>query len=208
MKFFKGIKTFYLDNMKLINKFLLNQIAISIMGMMVSIALSAINRAAMLAGSLVTSLLFVSLLYDNAWDEGARDRNRVSNGRLKYRPFHGAKVALFAYIPTLIFIIPGVFNSTLRLFGIHLIDSVEAICKAVVLFFLNGSYLGFVYAANDTLINNGVDISLFVALACLIPGIVAYLLGYLMGLKDKQIKEYLGMKPSLGDGAKKPTNNK
>ena len=102
---FKKIKNFYIENMDLVNKFLLNQIVMSILGIMVCLPMAMFGDAAMILASVFASVFFACLLYDNAWDKGFKDSNRVSNNRLKYRPFHGAKVALFAYAPSLLFLL-------------------------------------------------------------------------------------------------------
>lgn len=208
MKLFSTIKSFYFDNMKLIHKFLLNQFALSIFGMMVCVSISAFSDTAMFVASVLASLFFVSLLYDSAWDEGARDRNRVTNGRLPLRPLHGAKVALFAYIPTLVFLIPSLISSFLRLADIHFLDPIEWVGKWIVLFFCNGTYLGIAFVANEIPMNNGYDVSMFISVLFLLPAIAAYALGYRLGLADKQIKTLFGMAPALGDGAKKEPKNK
>lgn len=199
MKFFKAIKNFYIENMKLVNKFILNQIALSIFGFMVCIAISSFGEWEGIITSVFASLFFCALLYDAAWDEGARDRNRVSNGRLPFRPFHGAKVALFAYIPSLIFILPGVVSTILRLNGVHFLETVEVICKAITMVLGFGTYLGIAYAFTSA----DLEISMLIFAACIIPAVVAYYLGYRLGLADKQLKTLVGMKPSLGYGAQK-----
>lgn len=215
MKFFKGIKNFYFDNMKLVNKFWINQIAMSIFGIMVCGALSSFGTTWAIVASALSSFFFAALLYDNAWDEGFRDRNRVTNGRLKFRPFHGAKIALFAYIPTLIFLIPAVISTIIRLCGKDIMSSVEAVCKAVILL-TNGTYFGIFIGTSpvEYTQTNGVtqvtgdDISMLIAVACLIPAVFAYLLGYRLGLADKQIKTVFGAKPALSADTKKAKDNK
>ncbi len=202
---FVTLKNFYFDNMKLVNKFLLNQIALSIFGLMVCIPLQALGKSMgsdnpeftgklyTTIGSILASLFFLYLLYDNAWDEGVRDRNRVSNGRLAYRPFFGAKVALVAYIPTLVFVVPGVISAILRFFDLQFLAGVELVCQAIVMIFFGGTYVGIVFTFNTPH-----NIVMLIYALCLLPAIFAYMLGYRMGLNDKQLKTYIGMKPTLG----------
>lgn len=195
---FSRAKSFYLDNMKLIHKFLLNQFAISLFGFMVIIALSAMSRSAMIVATVCSALFFAALLYDSAWDEGIRDRSKITNGRLTERPFHGAAVALFSYIPTLIFVLPTVALSLLSAFGVNAVDGALTVLSAISLFLCNGMYLGFSYLLAEIFPNM---YHLFF-LAYLLPAIFAYGLGYYLGIKDVQIKTMFGMKPSTN----KPKN--
>ncbi len=189
--------------MKLINKFLLNQIAMAIFGVMVCLPMPMFGKVALIIASLVAALFFVALLYDNAWDEGFRDSNRISNGRLNFRAFHGARVALFAYIPTILFWSIWAVSVVLNRLGVEFLNSVGAVCKAIVVFFCNATYLGIVYTFN----NQVNEVALLLSeLVCLLPAVIAYFLGYRLGIIDKQIKTVFGIKPTLGEGAKNQKN--
>ena len=192
------IKNFYLSNMKLIHKFLINQVAISVFSFAVIFAASGISKTAMTIATVCAALFFCVLLYDSAWDVGAQDRNKVINGRLKERPWHGAIVALVAYTPSLIFVLPTVVLCLISLCGVKILDPVLAVFTWISVFVCNGMYLGFSYLLVDALPG---AYQLFL-LAYLIPAIFAYWLGYFLGLKDKQIKTLFGMKPSTGATAK------
>ena len=183
------MKKFYLKNMKLIHKFLLNQIVISIFGMMTIIPLSEFGKSSMLAATLISTLFFMFLLYDAAWDEGGRDRNRVCNNRLEYRPLHGVKIALFAYIPTFIFLVPVFAGAALNRFGWHRLDDLFAVLKTILLFLFNGMYLGFSF-----LFGQNVFFPLILA-AYIMPAALAYGAGYFLGLKDRRFRALFGIKP-------------
>lgn len=196
----KNIKKFYVDNMKLIHKFLIFQVAMALFGFTVILSASAFGETAALAATTGASVFFLALLYDSAWEEGARDRNRIINGRLKKRPLHGAYVALFAYIPTYVFVLPCAVLTVLLLCGTSLPDffgSVLTVCKSILIFFCHGMYLGFTSCFAD-LSPNGFP--LFFLLYPL-PAMVAYGFGYFLGAEDKQIKTVFGMKPSTGGPA-------
>lgn len=195
---FLKIKNFYLNNMKLIHKFLINQIAISIFGFTVIIAASLINTTAMTIATACAGLFFCALLYDSAWEVGAKDRNKVINGRLEERPAHGAFVALFSYIPTLVFVVPTAIFCLLSLCGVHFFDAVLAVFTPISIFLCNGMYLGFSWLLAGAFPN---AYQLFFVIY-LIPAVFSYWLGYMLGLKDKQIKTLLGMKPSTGAPSK------
>ncbi|MBE6678355.1 MAG: hypothetical protein E7597_06145 [Ruminococcaceae bacterium] len=202
---FKKIKSFYLENMDLVNKFWLNQIAMSILGIMVCLPMVMLGNAGLIIASVFASAFFLCLLYDNAWDRGFKDSNKVSNKRLEFRPLHGAKVAVFAYAPSLFFLSLWALSVIFNVFGIEVFNSVGVIGKAVVELFCNGTYLGIAYVLLEYIEE---PYSIFVVAMCFLPAIGAYGLGYRLGLADKQIKTFFGMKPALGEGAKKPTQRK
>lgn len=192
---FNKLKNFYLDNMKLIHKFLLNQIAIGLFGFMVIISTSMMSQTAMIIATVCAALFFCALLYDGAWEEGARDRNRILNGRLKKRPFHGAAVALFAYIPSMLFVIPSVVLTLISLAGVSAVDGVLTVFTTISLFVCNGMYLGFSWMLAGAMPK---AYPLFFLLY-FIPAVFAYFLGYYLGTEDVQIKTFFGMKPTTGD---------
>lgn len=193
------MKKFYTDNMKLIHKFLLNQLAMTLFGFMTIIAMSSFGEIAMYITTFLAAFFFLSLLYDNAWDEGARDRNKITNGRLSPRPMHGVKVALFSYIPTYLFLIPFVVLTFISLMGVTSVDAVAAVFKAFVIFLCNGMYLGFSYGLPDLFPQTYG----FFFILYLIPAIVAYGLGYYLGTEDVQIKTKFGMAPTTDEPKKK-----
>lgn len=194
------MKNFYTQNMKLIHKFLLNQIALSLFGFMTIIAMSAFGNVAMVITTVFAAAFFACLLYDSAWDEGARDRNKITNGRLIERPLHGVKVALFSYIPTYFFLIPCIILNVLSLVGVSAVDDVFAVFLTLNIFLCNGMFLGF----SRTLAGIFPHTYSFFFIAYLIPAILAYGLGYYLGTKDIQLKTFLGLAPTTDE----PQNKK
>lgn len=196
----KKFKNFYLDNMKLIHKFLLFQLAMALFGFTVILSSSAFGNTAAVIATVAATLFFTALLYDAAWEEGERDRNRILNGRLKKRPLHGAKVALFSYIPTMFFVAIDAVLTVVMLCGASLpkfFELVLTVSNAILLFLAFGMYLGFSYVLADFVPR---AYTLFFVLYA-IPAVLAYGLGYYLGTQDKQIKTLFGMKPSLGKPA-------
>lgn len=193
------MKKFYTDNMKLIHKFLLNQLAISLFGFMVIISMSSFGDIAMYVATAMAALFFCTLLYDNAWDEGARDRNKITNQRLQKRPLHGVKVALFSYIPTLVFVVPTLVFTALAVADIVALEGVAVVFRALSLFLCNGMYLGFTYGLAELF----PDTYTFFLVLYLLPALISYGLGYYLGTEDKQIKTVLGMAPTTNEPIKK-----
>jgi len=193
------MKKFYTDNMKLIHKFLLNQLAISLFGFMIIISMSSFGTTAMYVATAMAALFFCSLLYDNAWDEGARDRNKITNQRLQKRPLHGAKVALFSYIPTFVFVIPTLIFTGLALADITALEKVALFFRALAVFLCNGMYLGFSFGLAEIF----PDTYTFFLVLYVLPALISYGLGYYLGTEDKQIKTVFGMAPTTNEPVKK-----
>lgn len=203
---------FYLNNMRLVHKFLLNQFAISLFGFMVIITMSSFdtegsNKVELIA-TIIAAAFFLYLIFDNAWDAGAHDRNKITNGRMIFQPFYGAKVALTAYIPTFVFTALGLIAGILNAFGVKFLDSVGFVCNTIAMFVGHGMYLGFsglfADAFRETAYYSLMHPLFLIALS--IPGIVIYFLGYYLGAKDFQIKTIFGAKPT--NDAPKMKNNK
>ncbi len=206
---------FYKDNMRLVHKFLLNQFAFSLFGFMVIITVSSFDAEGSnmmeLIATAVAALLFLGLLYDNAWDAGAHDKNKITNGRMEFKPFYGTLVALVSYIPTAVFALLGLITGILNLFDVHVFDSVGFVCNTIAMFVGHGMYLGYSGLFADAAVNSPYY-SLFHAMflfVLMIPAIVAYALGYYLGAKDKQIKTLFGAAPTNDAPRKKDsTKNK
>ncbi len=199
---------FYKDNMRLVHKFWLNQFAMSLFGFMVIITMSSFDAENSnmfeLMATVVAALFFVSLLYDNAWDAGARDRNKITNGRMAFQPLYGVKVALVSYFPTAAFLLFGLLTGVLKLFDISFLDSVGYVCNTIVMFIAHGMFLGFSGLFADAFVNTSIypfvhPLFLF---ALMLPAVTAYGMGYYLGAKDLQIKTVFGAAPS-NDAPKK-----
>ena len=95
---------FYMDNQKMIHKVLLNQIAISALGLMVGIPVLALaenfglgNVPNILAG-IFTAAMYFFVLYDSFWEWGSKYTGR--KGETVPTVKQAFLSAAFAYIPT------------------------------------------------------------------------------------------------------------
>lgn len=98
--------TFFKKNLSLISKLFINQIGMTIFGIVLTMA---VNMAAkgksvfLLCVSLFAVLFYLALIYNVMWDAGARDIIRIENGRQPDSKLYAFKVSLFASVPNLFF---------------------------------------------------------------------------------------------------------
>ena len=76
-------------------KLFLTQIAIAILGLVLSFSTSS-NSMLFFVSSLFAAFFYICLLYSEGWELGAKDRPRITNGRLKFDPIKGARLSLFS----------------------------------------------------------------------------------------------------------------
>ncbi len=92
---------FLKDNSYHVVKCLLNQIAIMMLGLMLSFATWQ-NETMLLLGSLFSTIFYLFLTYYMFWEIGGKDRIRVDNGTQKKTLWKGLAVSMIANIPNLI----------------------------------------------------------------------------------------------------------
>lgn len=188
------MKKFYLDNMSSIHKFIINQIALSLFGIMITWPVSDKSLSLILVMGCFSSVFFCYMQYDNLWSLGALHRNRVINKRMEYVPLYGLKIATFAYIPSAVIILLCYVS---RIFpGVEFFDNLYLIMDVIFTFLLNGMYSGFHIALNEVIGEGFANLLPWVFPLFLLPGLAVGTLAYYLGVNDKQIKCLFGMKPS------------
>ena len=82
---------------------LVDQLAISIFGLVLALAaLAASNGTLSAVVSVFAILFYLFLIYTMLWEVGAKDRISVDVGKKQYRPHTGVLVALVANIPNFV----------------------------------------------------------------------------------------------------------
>ena len=82
---------------------LVNQLAISIFGVVLAMAAMAANSDTLVIVVSAFSIIFyLFLIYTMSWEIGAKDRVSVDVGKKPYRPHTGVLVALVANIPNFV----------------------------------------------------------------------------------------------------------
>ena len=172
-------------------KLFLTQIALSIMGLILSFSTNS-NPLLYLLSSLFTSVFFWCLLYTEGWELGAKDRSRILNGRMKYNPYKGTIYSLFANIPNFLLIVIMLVSLALGSF-VEFFGSAYAISYFIERL-ICAAYMGINnYLAPSTVINEVryiISDSVFQPLFYLvfvIPSVISVTLGYILGAKDKKL---------------------
>lgn len=93
---------YYRENSRLISRLFVNQIGMTIFGVVLTMAVmkAAENNDALTVGVSAFSILFyLCLIYNVMWEEGARNIIRINAGRMEDKQGHALKAALFASVP-------------------------------------------------------------------------------------------------------------
>ena len=92
---------FLKENSYLIFKMFVNQLGMTMFGLVLSMATSQ-NETLFLISSIFAVVFYMVLLYTMTWDVGYAEKVRIDGKRLKYRPMKGLLISLCANIGNLI----------------------------------------------------------------------------------------------------------
>ena len=92
---------FLKENSYLIFKMLVNQIGMTMFGLVLSMATHE-NNTLLLITSIFAVLFYMVLLYTMTWDAGYAEKIRIENNRLKFVPLKGLYMSLVANIPNIV----------------------------------------------------------------------------------------------------------
>jgi len=171
----------YVKYSKYIFKFWVNQVTMSVFGVILSLAAIATGNTGLVIGSIVFSIgFFVFLQYDIMFTKGFEDSVR-NHDAFQPNKWEGLIIGLLAYAPTLLFAVIAMvayFCNAAVFFSI---------IKFVYIFLLHGSYNGFFWLLAEHLTDPVLFILSFA------PILTATTLGYYLGLKDMPIRKILGI---------------
>ena len=182
------MKEFWKSNSYNIVKCILNQVAITMFGLMIAFATMQ-NETMLLVGSLFSIGFYLFLTYYMFWEIGGKDRIHEDSGRREKTPVRGLLVSLISYIPMIVMAI-------LMLIVYPYTETVEAAGNTYAIVntltrFLHAMYLGLaqLYSPNNPIVW---------LLVCLPAPVVAQF-GYMLGNRNFRILGLLGIKPNLKD---------
>ena len=182
------MKEFWKANSYNIVKCLLNQVAITMFGLMIAFATMQ-NETMLLIGSLFSIGFYLFLTYYMFWEIGGKDRIQEDAGRRQKTPVRGLVIALIAYLPmilmAILLLITHPYTETAELAG-NTFFIVNMLTR-----FLHAMYLGLVtlYSPNN---------QIAWLLVCLPMPVVAQV-GYMLGNRNFRILGLFGIKPNLKD---------
>lgn len=185
------MKTFFKNNGRVISKMLVNQAGMMIFGFVIANATSMADGYTFLClGSIFSTLFYLTLLYNVAWEAGAKDKIAVDGGRLKYSPLNGVFTSLAANIPNIILavliIVGSVFGSKSGPFAYEWAGNMYFIANFAASIF-EGMYLGFIQTFAPY--NHALAFTLIIFPAVIVCGI-----GYFFGIKNIRIGKFFGIK--------------
>lgn len=182
------MKEFWKSNSYNIVKCFLNQIAITMFGLMIAFATMQ-NETFLLVGSLFSIGFYLFLTYYMFWEIGGKDRIQEDSGRRQKTPLRGLIVSLIAYIPmilmAILLLVTYPYGETMESAG-NLYMVINMLTR-----FLHAMYLGLatLYSPENPIVW---------LLVCLPMPVVAQF-GYMLGNRNFRILGLFGIKPNLKD---------
>ncbi len=172
-------------------KLFLTQIGISVLGLVLSFATSS-NTLLFLFSSIFAAIFYICLLYSEGWELGAKDRPRITNGRMVFDPIKGVRFSLLSnsvnFILVIIMFVALLIGSNIEFFG-NTYVIVWYIQRTISAMFMGiNTYFSPVQTIEG--INYVIPDSLYQPLFYLIsvfPSVCAVGLGYFMGAKDQKL---------------------
>lgn len=182
-------KTFFRENSYGIVKMLVYQVAMTIFGLSVTMAVGAVtaDKVVLLCTSIFCIMFHMFLLYTMTWEVGAKDKIRVDGGRMRRDALIGLKMSLFANIPNfalaLMLIIGFVFGRS-SFMQADWAASLYGVAYLIAWLF-ESMYTGLINFFAPAESPFGV-VALCYLLA-VIPSLVTSFAGYYMGLCDRRL---------------------
>ena len=186
---------FFIEHSYEVVKLFLTQIAIAVLGLVLSFSTNS-NNLLFLISSLFAAIFYVCLLYSEGWELGAKDRPRITNGRMKFDAVKGVKFSLLSnsinFILVLILFVSYFLGSKTGA-GIEAFGSLYVISLSIQRT-ISAMYMGINTYFSPFEIKEGIKYiisdSLFQPifyLISVIPSVIAVGLGYFMGANDRKL---------------------
>ena len=186
MRMLNKIKTIYIANSTIFRKFWVNQIAISLLGVMVTwpmIVLSdnmpELHEMPILFAGIFCGGLFCFLIYDLFYQLGAKDFIRISHQKMSPDPYKALKITAVAYLPTL-------FLMFLSIVFFFLAPSAEVVTSGILNIGIHAMYSGIYFVIPKP----------FNLIAFQLCASVTFLfahLGYYLASHDKYLRSFFGI---------------
>ena len=155
-------------------KMFINQFAISLFGMTLSMVFTSVDSSAgQLVSSIFSVLFYLFLLYNMTWDLGFKDRIAKGHGTLEPKPLNGFYTSLLA-------------NSINFILGIFAVLQFDFASFAII---IEGMYAGIMMY-----IANGAEIPTWLYLAITVPAVIVTSISYYLGLKDIRLIPWFNFK--------------
>ncbi len=176
-------------------KLYINQIGITIFSLILYTALGMIKDGVLITKikvvlSLFATLFYFALLYNVAWEWGAKDKIRIDGGRMERSGGKGAHLALYANVPNFIVSLLAVITMT-----VYMLTSLEGFKSAYTLLtgierIFMAMYLGTLQGVFIALESNTDLFFLLQSVGYIVMALLAVLVthfGYSFGLAERRI---------------------
>ncbi len=175
-------------NSSFIIKMIVNQIALTVFGLVLSVATYQNTPLHVFTGIFAIGFYLV-LLYTMSWEAGIADKVRVDAKRIPYQPYKFAIISLAAnslnILLALLAIIGWIFNDFSYYVSNEWAYNLYMCCNAI------GRFIHGMYASSIALISPSNPLLL---LPIIIPSIMACTYGYFLGVNGKTIRHFFGIK--------------
>jgi len=184
----QNLKEFFLTNLKQFRKFWVNQIAISLLGVMITLPVLTLERNNPELGSWPELLaaafcggMFCFLIYDLFYALGAKDYIRVHHQNAEEDKYKALKIALLAYSPTLLVALLAV------IFKLFELADAYAVTSVIMNMGIHAMYSGLFFFIPDSFNVIAFPVSIGITL------FFAWL-GYFIANKDTSLRAIFGIK--------------
>lgn len=163
-----------------------NQIAISIFGLVLAIACGRVeNDTLKIVASCGAIIFYLFLLYAAMWETGSKDRFGISHEKFEGKPLTGLYIALIANsLNILLAVVIAVCSFAAEGTALH---TARALCSVIALF-IEGMYTGLLSIDLAGVPLNDYWLSYFVII---IPSLVVSAIAYYCGTKDYHFSKIL-----------------
>lgn len=165
---------FFKENKSLILKCFLNQIGMTVFGLIVLITSSMINSVLFHVLGVVAILTYLFLLYTILWEKGAEDKIRIEAGRIKENKLYGLFISLWANCINILFAFIIVITSFFVTEYDSFINNFNGVFT-ILFRFLNAMFLSLTSSVEKTT-------SFIYILVLLLPVVVCWI-SYILGIK-------------------------
>ena len=193
--------TFLKNNAHFIWRLILNQIGLTIFGLMTSMAAAAVDnalagegevqRTCMIWVSVFAILFYMFIDYTAIKEEGQRDKIRIDAGRLSPDPWRGFKIALIAALPNLILAVCAIVFGILGAESgpaIEWAGSIAGSAKLIALV-IQAMYWGVLLGLPG--VGTVADIPAFAYIIIPLPALICASLAYVAGLHEVNIMRHV-----------------
>lgn len=165
---------FIKENYRLALKLFINQVGMTIFGLIVLIAAKMLNNIVFHCAGVLAILMYMYLLYTSMWERGSEDRIRIESGRIKENKLYGLYVSLVAnflnILLGIIVVITSFFAENIAFFG-----DIYGAAK-IIDTYINGMYLSLTYSVNTP----------FIYIIIVLPAVLVSTFSYISGIKGQR----------------------